>query len=99
MLRTDVNRHFDCHFIVRYTQDIMLASIDASRWVAADARAECTGARPSRAIIARRLRRLNLTHTLVRFLDGIKGESCPTQDEPEGRACFQYKMSLRDKAC
>jgi hypothetical protein len=73
MLRTDVNRHFDCHFIVRYTQDIMLASIDASRWVAADARAECTGARPSRAIIARRLRRLNLTHTLVRFLDGIKG--------------------------
>ena len=36
---------------------------------------------------------------IVRFSELNKRESYPTQDEPEGRACFQYKMSLRDKAC
>jgi hypothetical protein len=51
---------------------IMLASADVSPVVAADARAERTGARPSRAVVVRRPRRLNLTHTVVRFLDGIK---------------------------
>jgi hypothetical protein len=54
---------------------------------------------PSRAAVVRGLRRLGVTPTVVWFLAGIKRESCPTQDGPEGRACFQYKMSLRDKAC
>jgi hypothetical protein len=40
-----------------------------------------------------------LASKIVRFLGRVESESCPTQDEPEGRACFQYKMSLRDKAC
>src|SRR5277367_6820136 len=65
-------RHFDCHFILCYTQVIMPASTDASRWLAADARAEGAGARPGRAVMARRLRRLIPTPTLVWFLDGIK---------------------------
>jgi|ERR1700678_1228197 hypothetical protein len=99
MLRTGVTHHFDVYFGVCYTRVIMLGSADVSGWWAADARAERTGARPSSAVVERRHRRLELTFTIVRFLTGIKRESCPTQDEPEGRACFQYKMSLRDKAC
>ncbi len=34
--------------------------------------------------------------TVVRFLDGVETESYPVQDEPEGRCCFQHKMSLKD---
>jgi hypothetical protein len=72
MLRTDVIRRFECHFTVCYTQVIRLSSADVSPVVAADARAERTGARPSRAVVARRRRRLDLTSTLVRFLADIK---------------------------
>jgi hypothetical protein len=50
MLRISVIRHFDRHFNVCYTQVIMLQSL----MLAADARAEGTGARPSRAVVARR---------------------------------------------
>jgi hypothetical protein len=30
---------------------------------------------------------------------GVKGESYPIQDEPEGEVGFQYKMSLKGMAC
>jgi hypothetical protein len=64
--RDSVSRHI-CHFTVCFSQVIRLAMM-------ADVRAERTGARPSRAIEARWLRRLNLTFTVVRFLAGIKGQ-------------------------
>jgi hypothetical protein len=52
----------------------MLASAAISPVVAADARAEHANARPSRAVVARRLRRMDLTFKVVRFLNGIKRE-------------------------
>jgi hypothetical protein len=64
--------------------------------VGGNARVKRTGARLSRVVVAKRLRRLNVTPTLVRFLVGINPESFPTQDEPERRTCFQHKMSLKD---
>ena len=36
------------------------------------------------------------TPTVVRFLGFVERESFPMQDEPEGRPCFQHKMSLKD---
>jgi hypothetical protein len=94
MLRTGVIRHFMSLYCLLHPSH-QLARADVSPVVAADARAERTGARPSRAIVARRLRRLDLTSTLVRFLAGIKRESFPMQDEPERRTSFQHKMSLK----
>jgi len=72
MLEAGVIRHFDVA--------LPFATPESSGWlsprfppvVAADARAERTGARPSRAVVANLIRRLNATLTVVRFLAGIK---------------------------
>jgi len=53
MLRTGVTIHFDVTYRLLH-RVIILAGADVSRVVAADARAERTGARPSRAVVARR---------------------------------------------
>jgi hypothetical protein len=45
-----------------------------SRWLAADARAEGTDARPSRAVVTRRSRGVKLTPIIVRFLDGVQSD-------------------------
>jgi hypothetical protein len=74
MLRTGVILHFDVYFGVSYTRVILLASADVSPVMAADARVERTGARPSSAVVERRCRRLDLTLTIVRFLTGINRE-------------------------
>jgi hypothetical protein len=74
VLRTGLIRHFDVTLPLLH-RSIMLASADAFRWLAAHARAERTGARPSRAVMARRPRRLDLTHTLVRFSERVEGVS------------------------
>jgi hypothetical protein len=50
----------------------MPASTDAFLVVAADARADRTGARPSRAVVARRRWIFELNPTVVRFLDGVE---------------------------
>ena len=50
----------------------MLASADVSPVVGGNARADHTDARPSRAVVVKRLRRLDLTFTVVRFLDFVE---------------------------
>jgi hypothetical protein len=71
MMRTSVIRHFDV--------TLPFASPKSLGWqalfflvVGGDARVKRTGARLSRVVVAKRLRRLNVTPTLVRFLVGIK---------------------------
>jgi hypothetical protein len=74
MLRTGLICHFDV--------TLSFATPKSSGWqalmflsvVGGNARAERTNARPSRAVVARRLRRLDPMSKVVRFLNGIKTE-------------------------
>jgi hypothetical protein len=54
MLRTGVIRRFRCHISICYTRVTTPTSAMPSRWLAADARVERAGARPSRAVVIRR---------------------------------------------
>jgi hypothetical protein len=54
MLRTDVIRHFDVTLPFASPKSSWRQALMLSRWLAADARAERTGAKPSRAVVARR---------------------------------------------
>jgi hypothetical protein len=54
MLRTGVIRHFDIALLFATPKSSCWQALMLSRWLAADARAERTGARPSRAVVARR---------------------------------------------
>jgi hypothetical protein len=49
----------------------LLAGVDVSRVVAADARAKRTSARPSRAVMTRRPRRKYLSYKIVQLLERV----------------------------
>jgi hypothetical protein len=72
MLRTGLICHFDVTLSFATPKSSGLASADVSSVVGGNARAERTNARPSRAAVARRLRRLDPMSKVVRFLNGIK---------------------------
>ena len=71
MLRTGVLRHFDV--TLRFaTPDIRLASVDASRWWAADARVERVCARPNRVVVVKTALTCVVRPTVVRFWDDVE---------------------------
>ena len=66
-----LHRHLMSHYGLLH-RVIRRSSADTSRWLAADARAGDTGARPNRAVMAKRRRRVVLTHTVIRFSDVVQ---------------------------
>jgi hypothetical protein len=66
-----LHRHLMSHYGLLH-RVIRRLSADASRWWAADARAEHTGARPNRAVMAKRRRHVVLTPTVVRFWEVVQ---------------------------
>src|ERR1700683_5563578 len=95
-LRTGVICRFRCHITVCDHRAIAPTSADAFPVVGG----RCTGrVRRCKAKQGRRGKTAltcgYFTHKVVRFLARVQSKSFPMQDEPEGRPCFQHKMSLK----
>jgi hypothetical protein len=94
MLRTGVIHHFDITLAFVTPKSSCLPAL-MSPGGGGRCRAERTGARPSRAVMGRRRRRLDLAYTLVRLLERVETEGKKVYFVTTAGRCFLHHRAKK----